>query len=100
MRGAASPLPQPLLCKLSSSQRFGRPVACPGALRHTKLFPPPALLRAVVWAATTQVGCGVATCSAASNPFGAAQPWVSVVCQYAPPGNVQGQYPANVKRTP
>jgi pathogenesis-related protein 1 len=42
----------------------------------------------VVWKNTTQIGCGCKTgCS----------PWYSVcVCQYNPPGNVIGQFAANV----
>jgi uncharacterized protein YkwD len=40
----------------------------------------------LVWAATRQIGCGVATC-------GDAEIWV---CNYDPPGNVDGEYPANV----
>lgn len=37
----------------------------------------------IVWAATTQIGCGMATC-------GTKQIWV---CNYDPPGNVLGQKP-------
>lgn len=40
----------------------------------------------VVWKGTTQLGCGVATCSGQSR-------WV---CNYDPPGNVAGDFPANV----
>jgi uncharacterized protein YkwD len=40
----------------------------------------------VVWRATTHVGCAVAHCKGSDV-------WV---CQYDPPGNVQGQYRDNV----
>lgn len=42
----------------------------------------------VLWAATTQLGCAVAQggCGGAT--------WV---CHYAPPGNVMGQFQANVR---
>jgi glioma pathogenesis-related protein 2 len=48
----------------------------------------------VVWKSSTEVGCGVAQGTASSNgtQFNA----FYVVCQYTPPGNVQGQFPANV----
>lgn len=54
-----------------------------------------------VWSGTTQMGCAVATCpGAATSPFpDKTKPWVFVVCQYTPPGNVVGQFPANVKRS-
>ena len=41
----------------------------------------------VVWRGTTQVGCGSATCNGMAV-------WV---CNYDPPGNVQGRYADNVK---
>ncbi len=41
----------------------------------------------VVWAASTQLGCAKAVC-------GNFDYWV---CRYSPPGNVTGQFPANVK---
>lgn len=41
----------------------------------------------VVWAATTEIGCGAAVC-------GDAEIWV---CNYAPPGNLRGEFPANVR---
>jgi hypothetical protein len=40
----------------------------------------------VVWRQTTQLGCGVSTCRGMDI-------WV---CEYDPPGNVQGQYRQNV----
>lgn len=40
----------------------------------------------VVWKSTTQVGCGKATCNGQEM-------WV---CRYSPPGNFQGEFPANV----
>jgi uncharacterized protein YkwD len=40
----------------------------------------------VIWKGTTQLGCGVATCQ--GQTF-----WV---CQYSPPGNYDGEFPANV----
>lgn len=43
----------------------------------------------VVWRDTTQVGCAVATCRGMDI-------WV---CEYDPPGNVQGQYRQNVRPT-
>lgn len=42
----------------------------------------------VVWRETTQVGCGMATCRDGMDLF---------VCNYDPPGNVEGGYKANVK---
>lgn len=48
----------------------------------------------VVWKGTTQVGCGAAT--GEKNFGGNIYTAVYVVCQYAPPGNVLGQFPQNV----
>jgi pathogenesis-related protein 1 len=42
----------------------------------------------VVWKGSRHLGCGTATC-------GDKQVWV---CNYDPPGNVEGQFPANVDR--
>ena len=43
----------------------------------------------VVWKNTTQIGCGYRT--------GCSGPWANIwVCQYNPPGNYAGQFPANV----
>lgn len=49
----------------------------------------------VVWKSTTQIGCGCKNgCSVYVNGSG---PYSDVcVCQYSPPGNVLGQYAANV----
>jgi uncharacterized protein YkwD len=41
----------------------------------------------VVWAGTTELGCGVAVCDGGET-------WV---CNYSPPGNMQGSFPANVQ---
>jgi uncharacterized protein YkwD len=41
----------------------------------------------VVWAGTKRVGCGMTTCKGMDI----------IVCNYDPPGNVQGGYAANVK---
>jgi uncharacterized protein YkwD len=48
----------------------------------------------VVWKGSTDVGCGAAEGEATigGNTYTA----VYVVCQYAPPGNFQGQFPQNV----
>ncbi|GAO46361.1 hypothetical protein G7K_0592-t1 [Saitoella complicata NRRL Y-17804] len=44
----------------------------------------------VVWDSTTEIGCGFATdCTTAAYPY-------YLVCEYAPPGNVEGAYRANV----
>jgi hypothetical protein len=43
----------------------------------------------VVWRATTQVGCGRSQCNGLDV-------WI---CQYDPPGNVQGQFRENVLPT-
>ena len=43
----------------------------------------------VVWKDTTEVGCGSARDSRGGT---------YVVCNYSPPGNVQGRFPANVPR--
>ena len=40
----------------------------------------------VVWKATTEVGCGFANCAGGAL----------VVCEYAPPGNVLGEFTTNV----
>lgn len=47
----------------------------------------------IVWRDTTQVGCGLAYCTA-NSPFGAMFPnWTFVVCDYLPPGNFIGDRP-------
>ena len=43
----------------------------------------------VVWAGTQRLGCGMTTCKGLDI----------IVCNYDPPGNVHGQYAANVKPT-
>lgn len=45
----------------------------------------------VVWAKSTQLGCGVATCTK-NNPFGGGN-WTIWVCNYDPPGNYIGELP-------
>ena len=46
----------------------------------------------VVWATSTQVGCGFAACSSFASfaSYGAGDIWV---CQYYPPGNWDGEKP-------
>ena len=46
----------------------------------------------VVWRESTQLGCGMATCTA-NNPFGGGGPWQLWVCNYNPPGNYVGMKP-------
>jgi glioma pathogenesis-related protein 2 len=48
----------------------------------------------VVWKGSTKLGCGAAqgTATIEGNKYNA----FYVVCQYAPAGNVQGQFPDNV----
>lgn len=47
----------------------------------------------LVWRSTTSVGCARRTCTT-NSPFGASFPtWNLVVCNYAPPGNWNGQRP-------
>lgn len=45
----------------------------------------------LVWKATTDVGCGVADCSANLGESGKAFGWF-LVCEYWPPGNVVGDH--------
>jgi len=47
----------------------------------------------LVWRATTAVGCGRATCTAASSPFGGTRDWELWICDYDPAGNFVGQKP-------
>jgi uncharacterized protein YkwD len=42
----------------------------------------------VVWRSSRQVGCGMAVCNRQNY-------WV---CRYSPPGNITGQFPANVPK--
>ena len=44
----------------------------------------------VVWRGSTQLGCARATCK---TSHGDTDYWV---CRYSPPGNIQGQFPANI----
>ncbi len=46
----------------------------------------------MVWASTTQVGCGTTDCTTGS-PFSEFPQWTLTVCQYSPPGNFVGQRP-------
>ena len=45
----------------------------------------------MVWASTTQLGCGTTNCSTGS-PFTGFQQWTNTVCNYTPAGN-NGQRP-------
>ncbi|KAB5595074.1 Ubiquitin carboxyl-terminal hydrolase [Ceratobasidium theobromae] len=60
--------------------------------------PKPSHFTQVVWKSTTQLGCAVKECPPGSifpAKFGVAR---YHVCEYAPPGNVLGQFPANVQK--
>jgi hypothetical protein len=46
----------------------------------------------LVWRGTTSVGCGYQKCTT-NSPFGGAAAWEMWVCDYSPPGNVNGQAP-------
>ena len=46
----------------------------------------------VVWRDTTGVGCARNVCNT-NNPFGGSGAWEIWVCNYAPPGNYDGQRP-------
>lgn len=48
----------------------------------------------VVWKATTEIGCAVASCDNIFAGYGAANFYV---CEYSPPGNVGGEYAQNVQ---
>lgn len=49
----------------------------------------------VVWKSTTQLGCAVAACNGIfPSNYGVAQYYV---CEYNPPGNVDGEFPQNVQ---
>lgn len=47
----------------------------------------------LVWNGTTSVGCGAVDCDGVSG--GNATGWY-LVCEYYPPGNVEGEYAQNV----
>ncbi|KAL9593358.1 MAG: hypothetical protein Q9219_007589 [cf. Caloplaca sp. 3 TL-2023] len=47
----------------------------------------------VIWKATKTLGCGASWCAGEEGTPG----WF-VVCQYSPPGNVEGTYEANVQK--
>jgi len=49
---------------------------------------PSAHFTQVVWKGTTHVGCALQVCNG-STKF--------IVCEYSPPGNIAGRYPANVQ---
>lgn len=56
----------------------------------------------MVWANTTQVGCGRCYCGGGKKETGGddsdkAPGWM-VVCEYSPPGNFEGQFKENVKK--
>jgi Cysteine-rich secretory protein family len=46
----------------------------------------------LVWANTTQIGCGVTHCTT-NTPFPGFPEWDFIVCRYSPPGNFTGQFP-------
>jgi pathogenesis-related protein 1 len=52
---------------------------------------------ALVWKATSKLGCGVATCTNGLGGIGSGS-WTYVVCDYSTPGNVVGQFKQNVLR--
>ena len=50
----------------------------------------------LVWRGTREVGCGVTDCGEEGGK-GSARGWF-VVCEYWPPGNVEGEYAEEVER--
>jgi hypothetical protein len=46
----------------------------------------------VVWRDSTQIGCGMKTCTT-NSPFGGNDPWQLWVCNYNPAGNYVGESP-------
>ncbi|MBK7858440.1 MAG: metallophosphoesterase [Archangiaceae bacterium] len=46
----------------------------------------------IVWRTTSAVGCASTVCTR-NSPFGGQAPWLFWVCDYEPPGNVNGQRP-------
>ncbi len=67
-----------------SSYNYDNPEATAGEGHFTQ----------VVWKSSTQLGCGAARGTSTSQ--GSSNNAYYVVCHYAPAGNVQGQYAANV----
>ncbi|PFH46572.1 hypothetical protein AMATHDRAFT_77606 [Amanita thiersii Skay4041] len=65
------------------------------ANNHPGFSPATGHFTQVVWKSTTSVACAIADCPAGTI---FPQPSRFVVCRYAPPGNVQGQFPQNVGR--
>ena len=49
----------------------------------------------LLWRSTKRVGCTAAQCTA--DVYGTQFPALSVVCRYDPPGNIAGQYAANLR---
>ncbi|CAE6470435.1 unnamed protein product [Rhizoctonia solani] len=58
--------------------------------------PQPSHFTQVVWKSTTQLGCAVARCPAGTIYQEAESSYH--VCEYAPPGNVIGEFPENVQK--
>ena len=50
----------------------------------------------MVWKGTKEVGCATNTCSFLAGLSDPNIPYVFTVCNYAPPGNYQGEYGQNV----
>ena len=50
----------------------------------------------VVWAESSNLGCGYAQCTV-NSPFDGFDTWDNWVCNYDPPGNVEGEFDANVR---
>ena len=44
----------------------------------------------IVWRGSTELGCGIASCSK-NSPFSGFSDWTFVVCNYDPPGNSGGK---------
>ncbi|KAK3699492.1 hypothetical protein LTR37_016449 [Vermiconidia calcicola] len=51
----------------------------------------------IVWKKTTTVGCASVLCSSLGGVGPAVKPWFTV-CNYGPPGNLQGAYAKNIGR--
>ncbi|CAO1632581.1 unnamed protein product [Parajaminaea phylloscopi] len=50
----------------------------------------------VVWKSSTQVGCAAISCDSSSLGLGNNGKGIYIVCEYSPPGNVQGRFTQNV----